>query len=189
MLVHFIAPKSNLDKEIDNFRNIIISIHKRGHVLARDWLEPAYLKARDSHRGGIIDWSAECRANTEVIPKADIIVAEVSTKSFGVGYQVGLAVSQKKPVLLLRRSGSSSEAFLGGLEHPCVQREEYKSNNLDEVVGKFLRENDIPTKDMRFNFFIDRQIYNYLKWASLRTGKTKAEIIRELVLREIDKRE
>ena len=42
---------------------------------------------------------------------------------------------------------------------------------------------------MRFNFFIDRKIYNYLRWASFKTGKTKAEILRDLVENEIEKQE
>jgi predicted DNA-binding protein len=54
-----------------------------------------------------------------------------------------------------------------------------------EKILPFLEDNNISTKDMRFNFFIDRPIYNYLRWAALRTGKTKAEILRELVQREI----
>ena len=42
---------------------------------------------------------------------------------------------------------------------------------------------------MRFNFFIDRPIYNYLRWAALKTNKTKAEILRELVQREIENKD
>ena len=57
------------------------------------------------------------------------------------------------------------------------------------MVEKFLNENDIQSKDMRFNFFIDRKIYNYLRWAAFKTGKTKAEILRDLVQNEIEKQD
>lgn len=186
MIVHFIAPKTNLDKEIKDFRSIIDAIHKRGYALALDWLEPAYMKLTHS-RSKVMDWSKVCKANIEAIPKSDLVIAEISTKSFGVGYEVGLAASQKKPVLLLRRTGVSREAFLTGLDHPYVQKKEYDDTNLDKIIGRFLKENDIPSKDMRFNFFLDRKTHNYLQWASVQKGKTKAEILRELVMKEIEK--
>lgn len=189
MLVHFIAPQSNLDKEIEDLRKIVLAIHKEGHVLARDWLEPAYMKFSKSHRGENIDWSEVYKANIEAIPKCDVLIAEVTTKSLGVGYQIGVAVSQKKPILLLRKNGEDRESLLEGVDHHYIKKAEYNDNNLDEIVTSFLKENDMPAKDMRFNFFIDRPIYNYLKWKSLQTGKTKAEILRELVLREIGKDE
>jgi predicted DNA-binding protein len=56
-------------------------------------------------------------------------------------------------------------------------------------VSQFLEQNHIENKDLRFNFFIDRQIYNYLRWASFKTGKTKAEILRELVLHDIERQD
>jgi len=55
------------------------------------------------------------------------------------------------------------------------------------MLEKFMVDNDIQSKDMRFNFFIDRKIYNYLRWAAFKTGKTKAEILRDLVETEIEK--
>jgi len=51
----------------------------------------------------------------------------------------------------------------------------------------FLKENDVSTKDLRFNFFIDRKIHNYLRWVSYKTGKPRSEIIRELLNREIER--
>ena len=58
---------------------------------------------------------------------------------------------------------------------------EYNNDNLEDIIRQFLTDNDVKAKDLRFNFFLDRQIYNYLRWASLKTGKAKAKILRELV--------
>jgi nucleoside 2-deoxyribosyltransferase len=185
--VHFIAPKTNLAEEIENFRLIVQAIHKRGHSLAKDWLEPGYLRFTHKKEDEAIDWSSSCRANIEAIPSSDIIIAEISTKSFGVGYQVGLAVAQKKPTLLLRREGISKEAFLGGLDSPYVQKLEYTPDTIDGIVGDFLEKDEDEVKDIRFNMLIDRKLNNYLKQSALISGKTKAEIIRELLLREIDR--
>ncbi|HEX3568845.1 MAG TPA: nucleoside 2-deoxyribosyltransferase [Candidatus Saccharimonadales bacterium] len=185
-VVHFIAPKSRLKEEIEDFRNIVMAIHRRGYVLARDWLEPSYLLETHTQPGQAIDWSDVCRANIEAIPQCDLVVAEISTKSFGVGYDVGLAVSQKKPTLLLRREGITKEAFLGGLDHPYVQKQEYTAETVDRIVGDFLARYDDQTKDIRFNLFIDSKINGYLQRTSSGSGKTKAEIVRELLLREME---
>lgn len=185
-VIHFIAPKTKLEEEIEFFRAIVKSIHKRGYVLARDWLEPAYLTQTHAKPEESIDWSDVCRAMIEAIPKCDIVIAEISTKSFGVGYDVGLGVSQKKPTLLLRRDDISKEAFLGGLDHPYVQKREYNLDTVDHIIGDFLEQYDAQNKDIRFNLFIDTKLNGYLKRTSMGTGKTKAEIVRELLLREME---
>lgn len=185
--VHFIAPKTNLGEEIEYFRAIINAIHSRGHALAKDWLEPGYLRYVNKRPDEIIDWASSCRANIEAIPSSDVVIAEVSTKSFGVGYQVGVAASQKKPTLLLRREGISKEAFLGGLDNPYVTKMEYTLGTIDRIVGAFLESDEDDVKDIRFNLLIDRKLNNFLKQNSLQTGKTKAEIIRELLKSEIQR--
>lgn len=185
--VHFIAPKTNLANEIEFFRHIVEAIHRRGHTLAKDWLEPGYLRFISKQPDEVIDWASSCRANIEVIPSCDVVIAEISTKSFGVGYQIGLAASQKKPILLLRREGISKEAFLGGLDNTYVTKMEYNLNNIDDIVGNFLEKDEEDLKDIRFNMLIDRKLNSYLKQSAVETGKTKAEIIRELLAKELRK--
>lgn len=65
----------------------------------------------------------------------------------------------------------------------------YTLDDVPDIVADFINENNIDNKDLRFNFFIDRQIYNYLRWAAYQTGRNKSEILRELVLREIEKKD
>lgn len=185
MKVHLITSRPTLEKDIDTLREIVSAIEKKGHTLALDWIERAYKRGSDVNQSA--DWTQIYKLNLETIAKADIVIAETSFENFGVGYQVAVAVQQKKPVLLLRQEGADKNAFASGVEDGWVKREEYSEDNLKDILDKFLEANDIQAKDMRFNFFIDRPIYNYLRWAAFKTGKTKAEILRELVVREIDK--
>lgn len=186
MKVHLIASRPTLEKDIVALRQMLVIIEKMGHTLARDWVEEAFSQL-DAVTGSAADWGEVYKKNLEAITKADVVIAETSFENFGVGYQVAFAVQLKKPVLLLRHAHSDKNAFVTGVEDSWIKRAEYTSDNTEELIGKFLKENDIQTKDMRFNFFIDRPIYNYLRWAAHKTGKTKAEILRELVAREIDK--
>jgi hypothetical protein len=161
-------------------------IEKQGHTLALDWIEKAYKRTVDQSQVGA-DWSQIYKENLETLTKADVIIAETSFENIGVGYQVANAVLLKKPILLLRHQTADKNAFAAGVEDSWVLQEQYTEDNLGPIINKFLDDNDIQTKDMRFNFFIDRPIYNYLRWSAHKTGKTKAEILRELVLREIDR--
>lgn len=186
MKVHLITSRPTLEKDITILRKMVDTIQQRGDTLALDWIERAYKRVSESDQESA-DWSKIYRENLEIIAKADVIVAECSYENFGVGYQVAVAVQQKKPVLLLRHASADKNAFATGVEDGWVKREDYTEENLPIILKNFLDANDIQAKDMRFNFFIDRPIYNYLRWAAFKTGKTKAEILRELVVREIDK--
>jgi hypothetical protein len=93
----------------------------------------------------------------------------------------------KKPILVLNREGVEKSFFASGIETGIDYRK-YTQSTVNEILITFLKNNDIAIKDMRFNFFIDRPIYNYLRWAAQKTGKTKAEILRELVQNEIEKK-
>jgi hypothetical protein len=192
MIIHFIASKGNVLQEIEEYRSIVNLIKKRGHTLARDWVEPAYeaaLHDPDQRDDDSVDWRRVDQDNLAAISKADLIIVEATKKSFFVGYGVAQAVNQKKPILILTRDNTFPGASQLSASSDIIYSANYTPDTLDGIVSKFLEENTIETKDMRFNFFIDRAIYNYLRWAAFKTGKTKAEILRELVQREIEKKD
>lgn len=186
MKVHLITSRTTLEKDITNLRRMIKVVEEAGHTLALDWIERAHKRTTDSSQPGA-NWSQIYKENLETLTKADVVVAESSYENFGVGYQVACAVQLKKPILLLRHETADKNAFAAGVEDSWVLQEEYTDQSIPTILNKFLSDNDIQTKDMRFNFFIDRPIYNYLRWTSHKTGKTKAEILRDLVVREIDR--
>lgn len=61
------------------------------------------------------------------LAEADAVVAEVSTPSLGVGYEIALAARQEKPLLCLfrPRDGKSLSAMIAGC--PSVELAEYDS--------------------------------------------------------------
>jgi len=67
----------------------------------------------------------------EWLQAADVIVAEVTTISMGVGYEIGRAVEAGKPVLCLFRpdSGRNLSAMISG----CPSLELVNYNTLDEA--------------------------------------------------------
>lgn len=189
MLIHFITTATGLNDNIDDLRLIMKSLRDKGHILARDWIETAY---SDIQKGIDINehtWQTIIEENFEAIAKADVIIAEISSDSTAVGYQVATAIQQKKPTLLILQEGKKVPPFTWNIPSTFLSRVEYTKDDVVEKITPFLQDNDIATKDMRFNFFIDRPIYNFLRWSALKTGKTKAEILRELVQREIENKD
>ncbi|MFA7298224.1 MAG: nucleoside 2-deoxyribosyltransferase [Candidatus Absconditabacterales bacterium] len=67
------------------------------------------------------------------LSSADVIVADVTVTSLGVGYELGSAVEQKKPILCLYKpeEGKSLSAMIDG--SPGVVVRNYQT--LDEVKG------------------------------------------------------
>lgn len=188
MKVHFITSRESINKDIVTLRKIVSLIKAAGHSLPSEWIDLAYERQQEGDHASA-DWRKIYKENLETIAQSDVVIAETTYENFGVGYQIANAVQQKKPVLLLRHANADKNAFATGVEDGWVRHEEYDEQNIEKIIANFINENDISTKDMRFNFFIDRPIYNYLRWASLKTGKTKAEILRELVQREIENKE
>ncbi|HMH70290.1 MAG TPA: hypothetical protein VK502_02735 [Candidatus Saccharimonadales bacterium] len=190
MLVHLIAPVDGLKENIDSLRLIVKTVKENGHDLARDWLEIAYEEEMSKTTSSSESvWQEIIQSNLEAIAKADVLIADITYDNTAIGYQIATAIHQKKPVLLTLRKGREVSPFTWNIPSTFLKKVEYTPENVGEEIMPFLKENDITTKDMRFNFFIDRQIYNYLRWAAFKTGKTKAEILRELVQREINDKE
>lgn len=176
-----------MSDNIVSLRKAINVIQAEGHKLSMDWVESAHQRQGAGVKGSV-DWGEIYKEIIDMLTKSDVVIADTSYNSFGVGYQVAIAIQQKKPILLLRRANATTDSFARAPSDELVAHVLYSTEEdmVKAIVG-FLKENDIQTKDMRFNFFIDRPIYNYLRWAAHKTGKTKAEILRELVDREIKK--
>ena len=187
MKIHLVASKQSLEKDIDALRKMTALIKSKGHSVVREWIDEAYETNLKTGKTAD-DWALIYNESLSAIAGADVIIADATYENFAVGYQVSSAVQQKKPVLLLRREGVEESAFARGVEDGWVRHEAYTDESIEHILEEFIKDNDITVKDMRFNFFIDRTIYNYLRWTAFKTGKTKAEVLRELVKNEIEKK-
>jgi nucleoside 2-deoxyribosyltransferase len=71
---------------------------------------------------------------------ADVVIAEVTTPSHGVGYEIAQAEALGKPVLCLYRRGSGRQlsAMLAG--NPALRCESYENmGELEAAMERFLR--------------------------------------------------
>lgn len=65
------------------------------------------------------------------IEKADVLIAEVSTPSLGVGYEVGRAIEMGKKILCLHRSREGEK--LSGMINGCAHITTKKYQDLEEA--------------------------------------------------------
>jgi len=76
-----------------------------------------------------VAWIRDCEA----------LVAEVSTPSHGVGYEVAYALSIGKPALCIFHAGQPVSKMLTGNSHPCIQVNSYQnSKDAVEIIRSFL---------------------------------------------------
>jgi nucleoside 2-deoxyribosyltransferase len=80
-------------------------------------VDPAEVYRRD------IDWIDGCQA----------MIAEVSTPSHGVGYEIGYALSRGKPVLCCYREGIAVSKMLTGNDARGLQVRAYQDD--DQVIS------------------------------------------------------
>ena len=73
------------------------------------------------------------------ISACDALVAEVSTPSHGVGYEVAYALSIAKPVLCIYQAGQPVSKMLTGNSHPLIQVNLYQNkSDAISIVRSFL---------------------------------------------------
>jgi len=107
------------------YQAIVTALHAAGHtvptaVLARPEVvqlekvaDPADIYARD------VAWIAGC----------DLLLAEITTPSHGVGYEIGYALQLGKPVFCLHREGVKVSKMITGNPDPNLRLHAYQTGD------------------------------------------------------------
>lgn len=191
MIIQIIGNAKNLKEDLPFYHGMLEIIHDNGAVIARDWISAAQNRidkniTRDDTK---VVWEEVHTENSEAISRADIVIIEATNYGFQEGFYTSQALQHKKPVLLVTRENIRG-LLVSGIKHKLLIAQHYDTQeDLKKIVSKFIKTNTISSKDLRFNFLIDRQIYSYLRQTSYETGKNKSEIIRELLESEIEQQE
>ena len=77
--------------------------------------------------------------DTQWIKDCQAMIAEISTPSHGVGYEISYALSNQKPVLCLHKSGVGISKMISGNRNPLLQVKEYRSTDeIRRIIRDFL---------------------------------------------------
>lgn len=123
------------------------------------------------------------------IKDADFVVAEASDfLSPGLGYELGLAIQLKKPVLVAMSKDSKhvmSEVIEGNPSKYFTLEKYSTSDELKTVVEKFFKEAK-GKLDTKFILIISPEIDRYLEWAADHKRMHKAQIVRNAVEKQME---
>jgi len=183
--IHISGSGMHLNEDMPYIQTIVRAVYENKGSVTRYWFEAI----RTRHELGIsdeeADWGVIHQENDDVITQSDLVIVETTRDYFYQGYQAYVAAQRKKPTLVVTRSPIKGR-FISGITSKYITLKTYQTEDeLAAIVTKFIKANTIPTKDLRFNFIIDRQIYRYLREKSYETGRNKSEIIREILKRKI----
>lgn len=119
------------------------------------------------------------------VKKADIVVMEVSGHSMSMGYLISKALEMNKPVIALHKKEYIPN-FIKGIGDQKLVISEYCETDVEEVVEKALKK-AASLIDVRFNFFVNSKILNYLDWVSQKKMLPRSVFLRNLIEREMKK--
>lgn len=118
-----------------NYGKIITMLQGHGKVLSEHLGDDNAIQAKDR----ILPDQTIHDRDMQWIVESDLLVAEVTIPSLGVGYEIGRAVELKKPVLCLFKAGS--EQVLSAMIAGCKDVEThsyFKTEDLTKIIGQFI---------------------------------------------------
>ncbi|MFH2085179.1 MAG: hypothetical protein ABII21_00075 [bacterium] len=115
--------------------------------------------------------------------QATLLIAEVSTPSFGVGQEIAETLMDNRQVLALYLKGKKPN-ILTHQGRDLLYLVEYSPENLKAQLMEYIEFAKINS-DTRFNFFISPQIGTYLDWISHKKKLPRAVYLRKLIEEDI----
>ncbi len=121
--------------------------------------------------------------------ETDVLIADVTDVSAGVGYAIAMAISGKKPALVLLREDQkhkfSHNQITAGSK--LITFKTYASiEEITKLVDRFLEEAKQKI-DTKFILIIPPDIDRYLSWAGDYRRVHKAQIVRNAIEKEMKK--
>jgi len=122
------------------YRAITAALQSDGHEVPTAHLADSQVKVYE----GQVDPRDVYERDTAWIRACDALVAEVSTPSHGVGYEVAYALSLGKPVLCVYREGQPVSKMLTGNSQPTLSVKSYRRpEEAVTEIRSFLRSNSL----------------------------------------------
>jgi 2'-deoxynucleoside 5'-phosphate N-hydrolase len=105
------------------YKSIVDHLLELGHEVPTAHLSDANVTGLES----VVDPIDVFERDYEWVNNCDVLIAEVSTPSHGVGYEVALALEMAKPVLCLHKQGVRVSKMITGNTKPTIQVTCYKA--------------------------------------------------------------
>lgn len=180
MKIFFIGSIRGKEEFGEAYKTAVSILEKTGNKVFAEHL----LKTGQSD---LNSWDNDQRINfhkrvLDKVKESDVVVAEASYPSFGVGYLVSVALDCGKPTIVLH-TGREESNFIKAIVKPTDRLQIIKYRDLDELKDILADEvkDAADQMDVRFNFFISPKIGVYLDWISKNKKIPRAVFLRKLI--------
>lgn len=117
------------------YQEIVRILNKLGHHVPTAHLSQSDVEDLEK----IVDPVEVYNRDIQWIDGCDAMIAEVSTPSHGVGYEISYALTNQKPVLCLHQAGVGISKMISGNKNPLLQVSEYRStSDMASLIEEFL---------------------------------------------------
>jgi 2'-deoxynucleoside 5'-phosphate N-hydrolase len=123
MNIYFACSITGGRRDESIYQMLVNALHDAGHEVPTALLAGAGVMQLE----GIDNADDIYARDTAWIRGCDLLLAEVSTPSHGVGYEIGYALGLGKPVLCLYRANVKVSKMILGNPHPCMRVRSYHS--------------------------------------------------------------
>ncbi|OGY16566.1 MAG: hypothetical protein A2785_03165 [Candidatus Chisholmbacteria bacterium RIFCSPHIGHO2_01_FULL_49_18] len=166
------------------YREIVEDLEKDGHEVYSEILSEHLPEFSDVSSQKLRQWSKEWAS---FIRECDFVLVEGSYPStIHIGFEVGMALAQGKPVVLLFQQGHDP-IFLNTFIANKLIKTEYDERDLQDILRWSVEEVE-QLSSRRFTFFISSEIDEYLSQVAKGGSLSRSEYIRGLIEREIEKK-
>lgn len=161
-----------------------------GCVLTDDWIgnHGEWIEKNPTAKRGI---NKIYNRVMKAVSDADVSIIEFTVPNFSSSYQITHCLYQKKPVLVMRleKDNTFADSFIEGLDSPYLTIKNYTMGTYKEIIDEFLGYSRLEHGAARYNIVLDRKQKHYLDWAANKYGKSRSEIIRGEIDKELEKDE
>ncbi len=181
--VYFTASVVGKKDYLTNYLAIIDILTKKGYHVQSDHIlnvneQDIHMKTREER----------LRFHEQLerwIHNSDFMVVESSFPSISVGYEISLALQQRKPVLMLYSTNAPPSLFAYHTDEKLTS-EKYTPDTVEGIISDFVSYVE-GASDTRFTFFITPQIASYLEKVSKQEKMPKSVYLRKLIEAHIAK--
>ena len=137
MKIYFAASIRGGRSDVELYKQIVEYLSTFGDVLTEQVADKTITETGEEEGTDIVIHNRDL----ELLVRSNVVIAEVSTPSLGVGYEIGRAIEKEKRVLCLYRpqEGKRLSAMIAGCSY--ITNKEY--TNLDEArraINSFMSE-------------------------------------------------
>ncbi len=182
MKVYFLGSISGKGQYLKNYQKIVEVLRSLKVEVIENTLEPtrAYVEELSDEKKvefykKVLQWINQC----------DILIAEGSYPSIGIGHEISLAIEKGKPVVVLYEKNVHTSHLLEGLHSDKLLVIKYDFDELGDVVREAI-DYVSDQVDTRFNFFVSPKHQHYLDWISRNRMVPRAVHLRKLLENDMD---